>query len=179
MPKIDLQYSHGALPAASLGPLTDELATLLLRHRGLAVNDENRAKVWAFAQEQPAFVAGAAPALPLVVATIGLIEGGLDAAAAAALIAEGTEQDQGDRAGGARLARRRRDPERALGRRGESVLTAPAPQGAMIRRLLLALASSEPSAVRTSPSANATRRPGFVTQPWAWISPVSAWTGRR
>jgi phenylpyruvate tautomerase PptA (4-oxalocrotonate tautomerase family) len=90
MPKIELQYSHGALPAASLGPLTDELATLLLRHRGLPLDDETRAKVWAFAHEQPAFVAGAAPALPLVVATISQIEGGLDDAAAAALIAEGT-----------------------------------------------------------------------------------------
>ncbi len=90
MPKIDLQYSHGALPAASIGPLTDELANLLLRHRGLEVNAVNRAKVWSFAQEQPAYVAGAAPALPLVVATIGLIEGGLDDAAAAALIADGT-----------------------------------------------------------------------------------------
>lgn len=90
MPKLDLQYSHGALPAASVGPLTDELATLLLRHRGVDATDENRAKVWAFAQEQPAFVAGAAPALPLVVVTIGLIAGGLDDASAAALIADGT-----------------------------------------------------------------------------------------
>lgn len=90
MPKLDLQFSHGALPAASIGPLTGELTELLLRHRGLDVSDENRAKVWAFAQEQPAFVAGAAPALPLVVVTVGLIEGGLDDAAAAALIAEAT-----------------------------------------------------------------------------------------
>ncbi|MDO8184952.1 hypothetical protein Q5424_04270 [Conexibacter sp. JD483] len=90
MPKLDVQFSHGALPAASLGPLTGELTELLLRHRGWEASDENRAKVWAFAQEQPAFVAGAAPALPLVVVTIGLIAGGLDDAAAAALIADST-----------------------------------------------------------------------------------------
>lgn len=90
MPKLDLQFSHGALPAASLGPLTGELTELLLRHRGWEAREENRAKVWAFAREEPAFVAGAAPALPLVVATISQMAGGLDDAAAAALIADGT-----------------------------------------------------------------------------------------
>lgn len=91
MPKLDLQFSHGALPAAAVGPLTGELAEILLRHhRSLTVSEQDRAKVWAFAQEQPAFVAGAEPASPLVVVTVSLIAGGLDDAAAAALIADGT-----------------------------------------------------------------------------------------
>jgi phenylpyruvate tautomerase PptA (4-oxalocrotonate tautomerase family) len=90
MPKVDLQYSHGALPAASIGPLTDELTGFLLARRGLPDTPQARASVWWFAREQQAFVAGAAPAQPLVTITFTIFAGGMDAAQVEGLIADGT-----------------------------------------------------------------------------------------
>lgn len=90
MPKVDLQYSHGALPAASVGPLTVELTSLLLHHRGLPDTPQARANVWWFVAEQQAFVDGAPSALPLVMATFTIIAGGMSAAAIEAFVADGT-----------------------------------------------------------------------------------------
>ncbi|MBB4661991.1 hypothetical protein [Conexibacter arvalis] len=90
MPKADLTLSPGALPADAIGPLTDALTGLLLRHRGVEDTPRARANVWWFVDERQAFVAGAAPALPLVVVRFAVIAGGIDDAAVAALVADGT-----------------------------------------------------------------------------------------
>lgn len=91
MPKIDLQYSHDALPAASVGPLSAELTGLLLRHRGQDDTPRARAGVWSFAREERAFVDGAGPAQPLVAITISLFSGGIDDGQVEALVADATE----------------------------------------------------------------------------------------
>lgn len=90
MPKADLTLSHGALPGDTLGPLTEALTGMLLRHRGLEDTPRARGNVWWFVHEHPAFVAGAAPALPLVVIRFAIIAGGIEDAAVEALVADGT-----------------------------------------------------------------------------------------
>lgn len=90
MPKADLTLSHGALPDDTIGPLTDALTGLLLRHRGIEDTPRARSNVWWFVHQTPAFVAGAPPALPLVVVRFSVIAGGLSDAAVEALVADGT-----------------------------------------------------------------------------------------
>lgn len=90
MPKADLTFSTGALHADAVGPLTERLTGLLLHHRGLADTIQARSNVWWFVNERPAYVAGAAPALPLVVVSFAIIAGGMEPEQIAALIAEGT-----------------------------------------------------------------------------------------
>lgn len=89
MPKIDLQYSHGALHADVLGPLTDRITGILLERKGLPDTPERRANVWWFTDEQRVFVAGAAPGPPLAMITFTLL-GALDADATEGLVAEAT-----------------------------------------------------------------------------------------